>query len=85
VEENRCHRPDRIAGGGEERLKEVRVRGISVTRGKGYGAYANFFTSDWSAAHARREIYCNASSAAEIVNAIMDAGQTGVRETASWR
>jgi nitrogen regulatory protein P-II 1 len=27
----------------EECLKDLRVNGISVTRGKGYGEYANFF------------------------------------------
>lgn len=65
-------------GVAEERLKKIRVRGISVTRGKGYGEYANFFTSDWTAAHARLEIYCKASRVDEIVNAIMDVAQTGL-------
>ena len=65
-------------GAVEERLKEIRVRGISVTRGKGYGEYANFFASNWSVTHARLEIYCKSSKADEIVDAIMDAAQTGL-------
>jgi nitrogen regulatory protein P-II 1 len=70
-------RTDKL-GLAEERLKKIRVRGVSVSRGKGYGEYANFFTSDWTSAHARLEIYCKASRADEIVNAIMDAAQTGL-------
>ncbi|HOG17014.1 MAG TPA: P-II family nitrogen regulator [Syntrophales bacterium] len=62
----------------ETRLKKIHVRGISVTRGKGYGEYANFFRSDWSAAHARLEIYCRLARTEEIVDAIMDAAQTGL-------
>ncbi|MHB8772785.1 MAG: P-II family nitrogen regulator [Syntrophales bacterium] len=49
-----------------------------MTRGKGYGEYANFFTSDWSVTHVRLEIYCKAARANEIVDAIMDAAQTGL-------
>ena len=61
----------------EERLKDLLVNGISVTRGKGYGEYANFFSSDWCVMHARLEIYCEASRADGIIQAIMDAAHTG--------
>jgi len=61
----------------EERLKDLQVNGISVTRGKGYGEYANFFSSDWCVTHARLEIYCEASRANGIIRAIMDAAHTG--------
>lgn len=70
-------RTDKLEGV-EERLKEIQLRGISVTRCKGYGEYANFFTRDWCITHARLEIYCKASRADEIVNTIMDAGHTGL-------
>ena len=70
-------RTDRLEGV-EERLKKTRVRGISVTRGKGYGEYANFCTTDWCVTHARLEIYCKASRADEIVNAIMGAAHSGL-------
>ena len=62
----------------EERLKDLRVDGISVTRGKGYGEYANFFSSDWYVTHARLEIYCKASWAEKISRAIMEAAHTGM-------
>ncbi|MDZ4200398.1 MAG: P-II family nitrogen regulator [Kiritimatiellia bacterium] len=61
----------------EERLKDLRVDGISVTRGTGYGEYANLFSRDWRVTHARLEIYCEASRADIIVQAIMDAAHTG--------
>lgn len=61
----------------EECLKDLRVNGISVTRGKGYGEYANFFSSDWCVMHARIEIYCEPSRANGIVHAIMNAAHTG--------
>lgn len=59
-------------------LKKINVRGISVTKGKGYGEYANFFTSDWYVTHARLEIYCEASRTDEIVHTIIDAAHSGV-------
>jgi nitrogen regulatory protein P-II 1 len=62
----------------ESRLKEINVRGISVTKGKGYGEYANFFTSDWYVTHARLEIYCEALRTDEIANIIIEAAHTGV-------
>lgn len=61
----------------EERLKDLRVGGISVTRGTGYGEYANLFTRDWRVTHARLEIYCESSRADQIMQAIMDAAHTG--------
>jgi len=61
----------------EERLKDLRVDGISVTRGTGYGEYANLFSRDWCVTHARLEIYCEASRADIIVQAIMNAAHTG--------
>ena len=70
-------RTDRL-GQVEERLKKIRVRGISVSKGKGYGEYANFFTSDWCSTHARLEIYCKGSRTDEIVKTIMDAGHSGL-------
>ncbi|MEE9403126.1 MAG: P-II family nitrogen regulator [Desulfobacteria bacterium] len=62
----------------ERRLRELGVRGISVTRGKGYGEYANFFTRDWCVTHARVEVFNTASRAEEIARAIMDAAHTGI-------
>ena len=63
--------------GVEERLKDLQVGGISVTRGAGYGEYANLLSQDWCVTHARLEIYCEASRADVIMQAIMDEAHTG--------
>lgn len=61
----------------EQRLHELRVPGISVTRVKGYGEYANFYTNDWMTPHARVEIFISARRADEIAQAIMEAACSG--------
>ena len=48
-----------------------------MTRGTGYGEYANLFSRDWCVTHARLEIYCKASRVEEIAQAIMDTAHTG--------
>src|SRR5665647_276448 len=60
----------------EERLKDLQVGGISVTRGAGYGEYANLLSQDWFVTHARLEIYCEASRSDVIGQAIIDAAHT---------
>jgi len=61
----------------EQRLHELGVPGISVTRVKGYGEYKNFYTNDWITTHARVEIFTSAKRADEIAQAIMDAACSG--------
>lgn len=61
----------------EERLQELNIPGISVTKVKGYGEYANFFSPDWKSTYARIEIYCQPSQTNAIVNEIMDQAHTG--------
>lgn len=59
----------------EQRLQEANVRGITVTKAKGYGEYKNFFAPDWMITHARIEILT--SRAAEIADVIVEAAHTG--------
>lgn len=61
----------------EEKLRDMRVPGISVTRVKGYGEYANFFRNDWTCEHARIEIFCRQERAREIARGIVETAQTG--------
>jgi len=61
----------------EARLREIGVPGVSVTKVKGYGEYANFFRPDWSCRHARIEIYCRRERADAIAMAIAEAAHTG--------
>jgi nitrogen regulatory protein P-II 1 len=62
----------------EGRLVEMRVKGISVTKVKGYGEYANFFNPNWLVTHARIEIYTEDARVDEIAAAIMEVANTGV-------
>ena len=61
----------------EASLKNLRIPGISVTRVKGFGEFANFFKADWMTTHARVEIFIAQQRAEEIANAIMEAAHTG--------
>lgn len=61
----------------EGRLNALGVGGITVTKVKGYGEYANFFSQDWLVSHVRIEIFHDASRAQEIAEAIMESAHTG--------
>lgn len=69
----------------EQRLHELRVPGISVTRVKGYGEYANFYTNDWMTPHARVEIFISARRADEIAQPSWKPPAPVRRATALWR
>jgi len=62
----------------EDRLKALNVPGVSVTKVKGYGEYANFFKSDWLSTHTKIEIFTNTKDAKEIAEAIMETAHTGI-------
>jgi nitrogen regulatory protein P-II 1 len=62
----------------EDRLVDMRVKGISVTRVNGYGEYANFFNPSWMVTHSRLEIYAERARVDEITAAVMDVAHTGM-------
>ena len=62
----------------ESRLFQLNVPGLSVTKVKGAGEYANFFAKDWHSTHARIEIYCEEDKRETIVNGIMDEAHSGL-------
>ncbi len=62
----------------EARLIDMKVRGITVTKVKGYGEYANFFSPDWLVTHSRIEIFTDETRASEIAAAIMEVAHTGM-------
>ena len=61
----------------EHRLRDVGVKGLTVTQVLGFGEYANFFRDDWHVGHARVEIFADLSTVDRIVSSIMDAAHTG--------
>ncbi len=61
----------------EERLIDLRVKGISVSRVKGYGEAAKFVNPDWDFPYARIEIFCEQGMVEAIVEAILDTAHVG--------
>ena len=57
----------------EKKLQELGVKGLSVTKVKGYGEYADFYAKDWLTAHARIELFLKEADAEITAKAIMDA------------
>lgn len=70
-------RPERLEAV-EESLKKLNVPGVSITRVKGFGEYANFFVSDWLCRNVRVELFVGVRQAEEVAKAIMDAAHTGI-------
>lgn len=64
----------------EKGLQDIGVRGISVTKVKGFGEYADFYSRDWmvSVSHVRIEIFTEKSKVKAIVNAILEAAHLGL-------
>ncbi len=63
----------------ENQLKEIGVKGISVSTIKGYGEYANFFSHKWYVEHARIEIFAGKDYVMKIVSTIIEASHTGTK------
>jgi len=62
----------------EARMQEIGVRGISVTKVKGYGEYKNFYSKDWMVSSARIEIFAGKARARDIAAAIMEVAHSGL-------
>jgi nitrogen regulatory protein P-II 1 len=67
----------RLLGDVEERLKKIGIKGLTVTRVKGYGENKSIWSQDWLGAHARIEIFTEKSKAEKIAAAIMEVAHTG--------
>jgi nitrogen regulatory protein P-II 1 len=61
----------------EQGLREIGVRGISVSKVKGYGEYHNFFSEDWMVENIRLEIFTRKDKVDAITSAIMKSAHTG--------
>ncbi len=70
-------RPDRLEAV-EDGLRNLCVPGVSVTKVKGFGEYANFYQPDWLSTHVRIEVFTSEPKAHEIAEAIMEAAHTGI-------
>ncbi|HQT25456.1 MAG TPA: P-II family nitrogen regulator [Burkholderiales bacterium] len=63
----------------ERRLQQLGVPGITVTRIKGYGEYANFFSRDCMTDHVRIEIFTLSGRSEDIAQGIIDAAYSGMK------
>lgn len=61
----------------EQRLREMGVKGVTVTSVRGYGEYANLFHRSWMVPHLRLEIFTDTGRARIIAEAILSAAHTG--------
>ncbi len=61
----------------EDRLVELRVKGIGISRIKGYGEASSFVNPEWEFPYARIEIFCEAGMVEPIVDNILDAAHIG--------
>lgn len=61
----------------EKRLRALGVPGMSVTKVKGYGEYADFFRKNWMTEHARIEIFLHRARVKEVVRAVIAEARTG--------
>ena len=62
----------------EKRLRELGVKGITVSRVKGYGQHKGYFTNDWLSLQSRIEIFASSEEVQEITSAIMESAHTGL-------
>ncbi len=70
-------RPERLEAV-EKALKQRGVPGISVTKVKGFGEYANFYSPEWLSSHVRIEVIIDEQQADKLTQTVMDASHTGV-------
>lgn len=70
-------RPDKLEAV-ESALQALGVPGLSVSKVKGYGEYANFYTPDWTCTHVRVEVFIGQQRADGVAQAIMDAAHSGI-------
>ncbi len=61
----------------EQQLIAIGVRGITVTRVKGFGEYSDFYSRDWMSEHMRIEIFLSADRVQTVCETIMSSARTG--------
>jgi nitrogen regulatory protein P-II 1 len=61
----------------EKELQRIGVKGLTVTRVRGYGEHKDFIRDDWLCTHIRIEIFEQKARGDEIAAAIMETAHTG--------
>ncbi len=61
----------------EERLREINVERVDVSKIRGYGEYRNYYTRDWMVDEVRLDIFTRHDEVDGVVTAIMEGAHTG--------
>lgn len=62
----------------ETALQGLGVGGVSVSKVKGFGEYADFYERDWMTTHLRVEVFTSQVRAGAIAEAIIASAHTGL-------
>lgn len=62
----------------EEKLKEIGVERINVSKVKGYGEYHDFFARTWMVEEVRIEVFTRVDEVDAVTTAILGAAHTGL-------
>ncbi len=62
----------------EKRLREIGVKGITVSHIRGYGEYKQYFTKDGLSEQSRIEVFATKEEVDAIVRAILESAHTGM-------
>ncbi len=69
---------DSALGRVEGRLQALGVKGITITRVRGFGEYKDFYHEDWISTHSRIEIFTSEERAEACVAAILETAWAGL-------
>ena len=62
----------------EKQLQSLGVPGMSASRVRGYGDYADYYKDDWMVTHVRIEVFVAESRAEQLAESLMAAAHTGL-------
>lgn len=64
--------PEEALDAVEERLRQLHIEGITVSRVRGYGEYKNHFSLDWMTERAKIEIFVEGAKVDSLIEMLAD-------------
>lgn len=61
-----------------EKLRQLGVGGLSISKVTGYGEYVNLYSRDTTVGHTKIVIFTSNEKAEPIINAILEVAHTGI-------
>ena len=65
--------PPEVVSALETRLIQAGIRGITLSKVKGFGEYKNFFTDDWLSDHVKVEVLADETKVPTLLDALVQA------------